>query len=139
MSFGRDPFAEDGGLPKGPLQKISYENTFHMNPPQAFRPEAVKAIITKCLHDKLEGRIYSPVSMGLMCKTLSNDIKQRVKELNFERYKIICLVSIGEKKEQGVKFGSRCVWDSERDSYAAASYENPHLYAVGTVYAVYYE
>jgi len=139
MSFACDPFAEENGQSKGPHQKVSYENTYQMTPPQAFRPEAVKAIITECLHNKLEGRIYEPINMGLMCKTLSQDIKQRVKELNFERYKIICLVSIGEKKDQGVRFGSRCVWDHERDSYAAASYENPNLYAVGTVYAVYYE
>ena len=54
-------------------------------------------------------------------------------------YKIVCLVSIGEKKEQGVRVGSRCVWNTDWDTYATASYENHHIYAVGICYALYYE
>ena len=55
------------------------------------------------------------------------------------RYRYVSLVTIGEKKDQGVRFGSRCVWDHQRDSYATNFYETHQLYAVGTLYAIYYE
>ena len=48
-------------------------------------------------------------------------------------------VSVGERKDQDVRFGGRCVWDADRDTFASAWFQNPHLYAVGEVYAVYYE
>ena len=34
---------------------------------------------------------------------ITTAIKQRVKTLNFERYKYVVVVMIGEKKEQGVQ------------------------------------
>lgn len=55
------------------------------------------------------------------------------------RYKLISLVMIGEKNEQGVTVGSRYLWDADRDNFAASSWSNRHLYAVGSVYALYYE
>lgn len=55
------------------------------------------------------------------------------------RYKLISLATIGEKKDQDVRVGSRCVWDTQWDSFATATFQNPHIYAVATVYALYYE
>lgn len=55
------------------------------------------------------------------------------------RYKIIALVTIGQNSDQSVSVGSRFLWDADRDNFAAASWSNKHVYAVGTVYAVYYE
>ena len=55
------------------------------------------------------------------------------------RYKYVCLVTIGEKAQQEVCFGSRCVCDKQWDNYSSATYENFSLYAMGVVYALYYE
>ena len=55
------------------------------------------------------------------------------------RYKILSVITIGQKKDQGVRVGSRFLWDADRDSFCAVDWSNKHLYAVGTVYAVYYE
>ena len=49
------------------------------------------------------------------------------------------MITIGQKKDQGVRVGSRFLWDADRDSFCAVDWSNKHLYAVGTVYAVYYE
>lgn len=57
----------------------------------------------------------------------------------FDRYKIVSAVMIGEKKDQGIRVGSRCVWDVDRDSYAAVRFESPNLFATATTYAVFYE
>ena len=55
------------------------------------------------------------------------------------RYKILSIITIGQKKEQGVRVGSRFLWDADRDSFCAVDWSNKELFAVGTVYAVYYE
>ena len=66
-------------------------------------------------------------------------IKDTVKELNYERYRIMCIVSIGQLDEQGIQLVSRCVWDTNRDTSASGSYKNKSLFAVATVFAVYLE
>ena len=57
----------------------------------------------------------------------------------FYRYKIVAVVMIGQKTEQGVQIGSRYLWDADRDNFAAASFHNRHIFCVGSVYAMYYE
>ena len=52
------------------------------------------------------------------------------------RYKIVVLVHVGQKLDQSVRVGSRCLWDDKRDTWAAASFQNSHLFAVAEVYAV---
>ncbi|KAH3831738.1 dynein light chain Tctex-type 5-B-like isoform X2 [Dreissena polymorpha] len=135
LSFAYDP-TEDGNRK---AKKIVYENTYKMEPPEKFRADKVKPIIEKVLATNLEGKKYDPIECALLSKALADDIKLQVKELNYKRYKIICLVTIGQRNDQGVSVGSRFLWDADRDTFAAASWSSRHLYAVGTVYALYYE
>lgn len=134
-SFAWEPHDEGGKR----VKKIAYENTYKMEPPKKFRPDQVKPIIEKVLATNLEGKKYDPIECSILSKALADDIKARVKELQFERYKVLSLVTIGQRSDQGVSVGSRFLWDHDRDSFAASSWYNKHLYAVGTVYAVYYE
>jgi hypothetical protein len=55
------------------------------------------------------------------------------------RYKYVCVVTIGQKKEQGMAVCSRCVWNTETDNYASASFSRGDLLAVATLYATYFE
>ncbi|XP_060600404.1 dynein light chain Tctex-type protein 2B-like isoform X2 [Ruditapes philippinarum] len=134
-SFAWEPH-EDG--PRK-AKKIYYENTYKMEPPEKFRPDKVRPIIEKVLATNLKGRKYDPTECSLLSKALSDDIKHQVRALKFDRYKIIALVTVGQKTDQSVSVGSRFLWDADRDNFAAASWCNKHVYAVGTVYAVYYE
>ena len=63
---------------------------------------------------------------------------QELKELNWPRYKYIVHVVIGESKGEGVKLACRCFWDGNTDAFAKGSYENKSVFAVATVYGVYY-
>ena len=40
------------------------------------------------------------------------------------RYKIVCQVTLGQRKDQGMRFCSRCLWDTNTDNYATASFKN---------------
>ncbi|KAK3577543.1 hypothetical protein CHS0354_026511 [Potamilus streckersoni] len=120
-------------------KKIQYENTYRMEPPRMFRSDKARLIIDDVLKTNLEERKYDPIECSLLAKTLAEEIKIKVKELNFERYKILSVVTIGQRADQGVRVGSRFLWDADRDSFAAGSFSNKHLFAVATVFALYYE
>ncbi len=55
-------------------------------------------------------------------KQLSDNIKAKLKALGFERYKYIVQVLIGERRDQGVRMGTRCFWDSATDNQVGMVY-----------------
>ncbi len=73
-------------------------------------------------------------------KTICDEVKLKLKEdlMNFKRYKILVHCIIGEKRGQGVRVGSKCLWDSTCDCAVWASYENDAIYAFCAAYGVYF-
>ena len=129
--------AEMPGKHKSP--KVLYENTYKLEPERKFKASEAQAIIREELEAQLKEESYDPKASGQMAKTLAEIIKNRVKELNYERYKIACIVTIGQLAEQGMMMASRCCWDSTKDTFATGNFKNKTLYAVATVYAAYLE
>lgn len=130
---------EPGHAESRKKQRVLYENTFQLEPKKRFEASKVKAIIDDVLESHLKDEKYDPRACRQSVKTLSEIIKVRVKELNYERYKIVCMVTIGQLKEQGFRMGSRSCWDAKQDTFATGSYKNKTLFAVATVWGVYYE
>ncbi|XP_071484988.1 dynein light chain Tctex-type 5-like [Diadema antillarum] len=152
LSGGRRPHHEQGRsyislgvAPSDEMEEyhakhqVEYENTYRMEPRNRFVAERVEPILKEILEKHLEKAVYEPIQCSQLAKTVVAEIKQQVKELNFERYKIVCLVDIGEKRSQDFHMGSRCLWDSQRDTFATASYENTSIFATAIVFAVYFE
>ena len=119
--------------------RLTYENTYQLEPKKRFQACKAKEIIEDVLKNNLKDEAYDPNSCRQFGKTLCEIIKGRVKELNYERYKIIVTVSIGQLKGQGFRMGSRCCWDPKQDNFATASFRNKTLFAIGCVWGVYYE
>ena len=119
--------------------RLTYENTYHLEPKEKFQASKVKAIIEDVLNSRLKDEVYDPKSCRQWVKTLSEIIKGRVKDLKYERYKLVVTVTIGQLKDQGFRMGSRCCWDAKQDTFATASFRNKTLFAVGSVWGVYYE
>ena len=121
--------------------KVLYENTYRLQPNCKFQSTAAQAIINEILEKHLKDEKYDPNASAQMAKTLSQIVKDRVKELNYESYKIVCIVTIGQmiEGEIGIMQTSRCVWDTNWDTLASGSFKNKTLYGVATVYAIYQE
>jgi hypothetical protein len=66
-------------------------------------------------------------------KELSDQVKDRVKELGYLRYKLLVQVTIGEKKGQGIRLASRCMWDTSTDNCASESFETEAIFCVAQV------
>ncbi|GFO03264.1 TCTEX1 domain-containing 1 [Plakobranchus ocellatus] len=118
---------------------VRYENTYQLEPNKRFPYASVRNIIKESMENLLSEEQYRPDFCRDMTKTLSETIKARVKSLMIPRYKIICLVQIGELKAQGMRVGSRCLWDEAHDTFSSHEFRNKSIYAVASVYGVYYE
>jgi len=84
-----------------------------------FKPAVVKDAIHKILQERLHEKQYSSDQANIWSKEISNAITQRLKgmtqfyhvtftytcisELQFERYKFVVQVVIGEQRGEGVK------------------------------------
>ncbi len=137
VAMSHEPGQGDQASRKKP--RTYYENTYKLEPNRKFEAGKVKAIIEKTLEEQLGEEKYDPKASRQMTLTLAEIIKGSVKDLNYERYKIVCMVTIGQLKEQGLRAGSRCCWDAKWDTYATGSFKNKSLFAIATVWGVYYE
>ncbi|XP_071119538.1 dynein light chain Tctex-type protein 2B-like [Haliotis cracherodii] len=118
---------------------VQKEPSYRMEPHKKFSPERVRGVIEEVLDGKLERFKYNPKFCANISKVLSDEIKDKVKLLGFDRYKIICQVHIGEKREQSVVTCSRSVWDDNLDNYATYTFQNNYIFCTGTVFGVYSE
>lgn len=99
----------------------------------------VSEVIKDVLEEKLEGAEYDPSATPGLTKEITNAIQQRVKDLDYDRYKLVVQVSIGELKGQAARVASRCLWDTETDSCSSEFYQNSSLFCVAMVFGTYFE
>jgi len=115
------------------------ENTYKLEPDKTFPHGCVREIITDSLHRHLDGMNYDQKESPHKVKLISEDIKAKVKALNIDRYRVVCVVHVGCDTGQQVKIVSRALWSPQIDTFATSCYKSGNLFAVGTVYGVYFE
>lgn len=116
--------------------------TYRMAPQadRKFRPQIVKKIMDEAFEESLDGLDnYDSVKCRALTTQVCEDIKQRVKWLNFERCKLICLVHIGSLSGQGMRVASQCLWDHTVDNFASTTYSKGDIFAVALLFGVYKE
>ena len=123
------------------LQRL--ENTYKLVPDPAtrFSVSKVKAVVEEAIGQLVGGSKsrYDPESCRAMSKHLADDIKSRVKELGFARYKTVVHVMLGQLADQSMDVASRCVWDAKNDNRSTVTLQTGDLYVVVNVFATYYE
>ncbi|XP_066182056.1 dynein light chain Tctex-type protein 2B isoform X2 [Sylvia atricapilla] len=88
------------------------ENTYSLRPglQHRFKSSTVKECIRAILKEKLANLQYIPEEMPELTKSLSETIKDRLKEEGFDRYKMVVQVVIGEQRGEGVKTACFVWW-----------------------------
>ena len=121
--------------------KVKLENTYRMEPAKSetFKVDLVEGVIKDVLSSTFKNFKYTPERCKVVTTRMVSDIKRKVKELDFPRYKIVCNVVIMQNKGQGSKVSNRCVWDANTDSHASYTFVNSDVIAVGHVHGVYFE
>ena len=120
-------------------QKVRFENTYKMEPDKRFHIPEVKEIMDETLSSSLKGVKYDPIGCKALSKSLSHTICERVKLLGFSRFKIVCIVNIGEMKGQDVRVASRFLWDEKHDNWVDSVFTSSELFGVAVVFGVYQE
>ncbi|XP_070562361.1 dynein light chain Tctex-type 5-like [Ptychodera flava] len=121
--------------------KKFFQNTYKIEPDDGtlFNPTKVRQMLESTLEHYLHDKTYEHQTSKVLSSKISEVIRHRVKSMEFRRYKIVVNVVIGELRNQGLKMVSRCVWNSSTDNFASATYKNSSLFAITTVFAVYFE
>eukprot|EP00163_Fabomonas_tropica_P031482 TRINITY_DN7506_c0_g1_i1.p1 TRINITY_DN7506_c0_g1~~TRINITY_DN7506_c0_g1_i1.p1 ORF type:complete len:126 (+),score=14.00 TRINITY_DN7506_c0_g1_i1:245-622(+) len=116
------------------------ENTYVIRPAfrNKFRPSVVKAMMKQLLEEKLKDKTYHSENTSNWTREIADELKQKLKDLELDRYKFVVQVVIGEQRGEGVKMGCRCFWDSDTDNYAQEVFLNDSLFCVVAAYGVYY-
>lgn len=140
-SMDKDMAAVAAAAAAAARPKVRLENTYRMSPSEKQHFSSCKAetLIHEVLESQLSGQTYSASKAPALVAGLSERVKAAVKGLHCERHKLIANVVVGPVKEQGMVVASRCLWDSSTDISSTASYNNGKIFAIATVFAVYYE
>jgi len=119
--------------------QVKYENTYQLEPSERFPVKPMQMMLEEVLAEFLEEQTYEKDNCPKLTKSISDVVKSRAKELVNPRYKIICVAHIGQIGGQGVRIGSRCLWNTQHDNCANAVFKNSTLFAIASVYGIYYD
>ncbi|XP_045160262.1 dynein light chain Tctex-type 5-like [Mercenaria mercenaria] len=119
--------------------QVQREPTYRMEPKNKFNPEEAGNVIKSIIDQRMKGFKYHPKFCSNMCKLLSDEIKDGIKKLKYDRYKIVAVVHIGERKDQSTVVASRCAWDKKLDNFATYTFETPSLFCTASVFGIYNE
>jgi len=99
-----------------------YHPTYLLKPRPGtkFLRRDVENTITTVLRSCTQGVDYRPDDMAVLCKEWAAEIQDAIKQLGYERYKLVTQVVIAEANGQGLRLASRCLWDAEEDNFAQA-------------------
>ena len=110
------------------------------HPDKKFRPNAAKKIMEEVLDEALEQLIhYEPIRCRSLTTQVCEDIKQKVKWLNFDRCKLVCLVYFGSLHGQGLHVASQCLWDHNVDNFASTTRTKANIFATALLFGIYKE
>ncbi|KAH9488280.1 Tctex1 domain-containing protein 1-B [Bulinus truncatus] len=121
---------------------VQYQNSYRLgpNPSEKFQPSKARKVMKEVLESYLSSEKYNTEICGNIVGQISDVIKGRVKDLGFSpRYKFVCVVTIGQYRNQGIAVASRSVWNPETDNFATASFKSGDLFAVANMFATYFE
>ncbi|UJR31665.1 hypothetical protein I4U23_019146 [Adineta vaga] len=107
---------------------------------EKFRSTKVQEILYSCISDILGDKKFEQEACAEWTKAITINIRDRLKAANmkFDRYKFIVQCIIGENKGQGVKYGCRCLWDSDTDGMAEYVYLNESLFCAVAAFGIFY-
>ncbi|XP_062891872.1 dynein light chain Tctex-type 5-like [Mobula hypostoma] len=112
---------------------------FSSKPPQKFSTFPVQKFLEEYLPSKLNVISYDPDIASRLTVEMSNKIKEFAKGRLPPRYKLVCIVTVGERCQVDALLTSRALWDTNADTFVSHSYENRTMFCVASIFALYCE
>ncbi|KAM7342804.1 dynein light chain Tctex-type protein 2B isoform 1-T1 [Cochliomyia hominivorax] len=106
-----------------------------------FSMEQVQKVIEATIEERLTwdrfSRSYDSWRSLQLAENLASDIRDGVRRFNHKRHRIVCVLSVIEKQNQGITMRMRHLMDEKMDNFTNVVYERPTYFIVVTVYLVY--
>ncbi|XP_077326406.1 dynein light chain Tctex-type protein 2B-like isoform X1 [Lithobates pipiens] len=113
--------------------------SFASRPPEKVQLSSIKQILEGYLPERIGEMKYDHTKIPSLVKVISEEVRTQVKKVLPARYKMLCVVTMGERAQEDIAIVSRCLWDPHADNYVAHVYENSTIYCVVAVYTVFCE
>lgn len=137
----RDNAKSSSQLKRGAMDYASVDPDFdlHPQPSRIFSSEEASRVMKSILDEELRDCVYEATESQRRAMELADLVKAAVRDLGYERYKLVCYVVLGPVSGGTVYCCSRSVWSPNADTYAEYLFQNQSLFALCIVYAGYYE
>ncbi|XP_063702537.1 dynein light chain Tctex-type 5-A [Culicoides brevitarsis] len=118
---------------------VRYMPSYRMCSKNPFKRELCEYEMKRIVDREMRNYKYDSETADQVCQTLCDKIKETVKNHNYDRYRTIVMVSLGEKALQDFDQNLGFLVDPENDKYATYVLDRPDLFVIVAVYAVYKE
>ncbi|XP_072259152.1 dynein light chain Tctex-type protein 2B-like [Pyxicephalus adspersus] len=113
--------------------------SFASRPSEKVPLSSIKQILESYLPERMGDMKYDHTKAPSLVKQITEEVRAQVKKVLPARYKMLCLVTLGERAQEDIAIVSRCLWDPHADNYVAHVYENSSIFCVVAVYTVFCE
>ncbi|ELU03272.1 hypothetical protein CAPTEDRAFT_136391 [Capitella teleta] len=100
---------------------------------QRFRCSQIAGVIERVLQSALQGQLYDEERSRELTAHLSEEIRKEVKQLGYERHKVVCHVYLGQPLSQGIEISSQFLGNADADSWAMGTFHSDALLAAASV------
>ena len=104
-----------------------------------FKRRAVEMVVEGVIAEEIGDKPYNFQDSVQMAKDICAKVQERVKEMDYIRYKLVVQTFIAEAGNQGIRISSRCLWDPDTDGFAEFTYSNQHMHVTTVVFGLYWE
>ncbi|XP_053670440.1 dynein light chain Tctex-type 5-like [Anopheles nili] len=116
-----------------------YQNSYRMESYKPFQRERMQILLGRFMETFLDEYKYVPKRSKRLAENLSEELRNQFKTYQFDRYRCVALVTVGDKKMQDFRCVARALWDPEKDDCISYTYEAPSFFVTASVWAVYFE
>ncbi|XP_053625218.1 dynein light chain Tctex-type protein 2B-like [Plodia interpunctella] len=114
-----------------------YLPTYQLDPNVPFHIPSVRDAINESLDEHFTGHKYTAGESPGLTLRLAGEIMRKVKNMPFNRYRIISIVTLAQKRAQSYNNAVTFLWDHERDSYVDITRETTSAFIQVTVFGIY--
>ncbi|XP_049870360.1 dynein light chain Tctex-type protein 2B-like [Pectinophora gossypiella] len=116
---------------------LTYLPTYQLEPRTPFNVYEVTKEVNKVIDSLFTGHKYDARMSPPLALNISAELMHAIKAMSYTRYRIITVVTIGQKRSQSYNNAIGFIWDTERDRYVDTHREETTCFCQATVFAVY--
>ncbi|XP_075992882.1 dynein light chain Tctex-type protein 2B-like [Anticarsia gemmatalis] len=116
---------------------LVFLNTYQLEPHVKFHVPKVTYAVDDLLDELFTGHKYNAQESPALAIRIAGELMRTVKNMNFNRYRIITIVALAQKRAQSYNNAITFLWDHERDNYVDIHRELTTAFIQVTVFGIY--